>query len=106
MYATHFPNEFNKQYNVDCFQTSLYYPYNDQSCLLYIINSYISNQCIPRKYIHNLLFSSNSLSKYNKYSHLPNNEIYITLLKQNITLMNSHFEKLILKKYFEKLTKN
>ena len=90
MYATHFPNEFNKQYSVDCIQTNTIYPYNDQSCLLYIINSYISYQCIPRKYLLTLLFSSNT---YFEYSHLPNNKIYITLLKQNITLMNSHFEK-------------
>lgn len=105
IYATHLPNEFNKQYNVDCIQANISYPYKDQSCLLYIINGYISSQCIPRKYIQKLLFSSNSINKHFEYSCLPNNETYITLLKQNITLMNSHFEKLILKQYFEKLTK-
>ena len=105
IYATHLPNEFNKQYNVDCIQANISYPYKDQSCLLYIINGYISSQCIPRKYIQKLIFSSNSINKHFEYSCLPNNETYITLLKQNITLMNSHFEKLILKQYFEKLTK-
>jgi len=102
MYAIHFPAEFNKQYKVNCIQPKTIYSNKNQSFLLNVINCYISEQCIPRQYLLSLLFSDNIMS-ISQYIHLPYNKTYITLLEQNITLMNSHFEKLILKQFFDKL---
>jgi len=103
MYAIHFPNEFNKQYKVNCIQKNISYPFTVTSYLLNVINCYMSNQCFPRKYLSSVIFSDNYYNEYFEYNHLSDNKTYITLLDQNIILMNSHIEKCILKQSFDKL---
>jgi hypothetical protein len=96
IYCTQFPDDFNKQYNIECT-----YP-NCGGFLLHTFYNLMPAQLIKNEYVYNKLFI---FDKYNviSYLHFPKNNTYITLVRSNIIIMNKNLEKIMLTHAFNKL---
>lgn len=101
MYSKLYPESFNRQYNCNCLLQISYYDSKPSSCLLYIIHKLIPNQCITNQYIKKILFNDIEIME-EAFSHLPQNNLYLTLIENSYTNLNLIYKKQYLFYYFKK----